>query len=58
MELMNLGMQALERWMRIARESLIANDVVFAQAPLWRLEGPQAALAALRADGYQVKAPE
>ena len=49
---------ALERWMRIARESLVTHDVVFAQVPLWRLEGPQGALAALRADGYQVKAPE
>ncbi len=49
---------ALDRWMKIASESLDTNNVVFAQIPLWRLEGPQGALESLRADGYQVTAPE
>lgn len=49
---------ARERWLRITRESLAAHNVVFAQVPMWYLEGANGVLAALQADGYQVKSPE
>ena len=49
---------ARERWLRITRESLSAHNVVFAQVPMWRLEGANGVLAALQADGFQVKSPE
>ncbi|MCB1568875.1 MAG: TraB/GumN family protein [Xanthomonadales bacterium] len=49
---------ARERWLRITRESLVAHNVVFAQVPMWRLEGANGVLAALQADGYRIKSPE
>lgn len=49
---------ARDRWLRITREGLAAHNIVFAQVPIWRLEGANGILAALQADGYQVKAPE
>ncbi len=42
---------ARERWLRITRESLVIHNVVFAQGPIWQLEGADGVVAALEAGG-------
>ena len=49
---------ARNRWLRITRESLAEHNVVFAQVPMWQLEGTNGVFAALQADGYRIKSPE
>lgn len=46
------------RWLRIVRENLSSHSTVLAEAPMRYLEGGNSVLAAFRAEGYEIKAPE
>lgn len=54
----NLDAEVLGSWMKSLHASLASHDVIFATMPIGRLEGNGGVLAALRAEGFSVQAPE
>jgi len=47
-----------DRWLKMVRENMASHSTVLAEAPMRYLEGGNSVLAAFRAEGYEIKAPE